>query len=265
MADFSPAQFQATIGKIEAGMSDFSNYLDKFIPTATDRANDWYIPPQVGDALIWIAKKSLEIGEDMLDWLIDLVKGVFAPIFMFKDAYDWMEVRGAANGVAGELSEQYLVVDDSDWSGSARDAYVKLAKAQATAATRVGSIATKTATYLMACAAAGAVFYLALAVVVVKLVAAAITALAAIGSAIFSWAGAGLILEEAGVNTAIIASAVGTLSAFLVACCTAMINLHGEAVDPDGFPGGKWPQANSSQYSDATVTDGHADWSLKGS
>jgi hypothetical protein len=116
---------------------------------------------------------------------------------------------------------------------------------------------------MLTCAAAGAAFYVTLAAVLVKLVAASITALTALGSAVFSWAGAAIILEEAGVNTAIIWTAIGTLSAFLTANVTAMVTLHGDAVDPTNFPGGVWPRSNTSQYSDATVKDGDADWSLK--
>jgi hypothetical protein len=43
---------------------------------------------------------------------------------------------------------------------------------------------------------------------------------------------------------------------------TVMVNLHGQAVDVTDFPGGHWPASNTSNYSDATVTDGDADWSL---
>ena len=42
-----------------------------------------------------------------------------------------------------------------------------------------------------------------------------------------------------------------------------MVMLHGEAVDPNGFPNGIWPMSNTEQYRDATVKDGDADWSLK--
>jgi hypothetical protein len=80
---------------------------------------------------------------------------------------------------------------------------------------------------------------------------------------VYSWAGAAIVLEEAGVNTAVMITAVSTLAAFLGAQATAMITLHGDAVDPSGFPGGTWPTSNTAQYSDATVTDDDADWSLK--
>lgn len=264
MTTFSVAQFQSTIGEINTGMTKFSTNLNKLVPTAQATANRWYIPPHIAKAIVWVAEKSVEVGTAILNWFKDLIKGALAPIFMFQDAWEWMDIRGKANLVAGNLTEQNLVVDDSDWSGKARDAYLKAVSAQSNAATRVGSIAGSTSNHLLACAAAGAAFYVTLAVVLVKLIAATVTAIAAFGSAVFSWAGVLIILEEAGVNTAIIGTALATLTAFVTATVTTMVNLHGEAVDPAGFPGGKWPKANSSQYNDATVKDGDADWSLKG-
>jgi hypothetical protein len=42
-----------------------------------------------------------------------------------------------------------------------------------------------------------------------------------------------------------------------------MVVLHGEAIDASTFPAGHWPNATPAQFSDATVTDGDADWSLQ--
>ncbi|MGC4749923.1 hypothetical protein ACLQ28_30315 [Micromonospora sp. DT201] len=64
------------------------------------------------------------------------------------------------------------------------------------------------------------------------------------------------------VSQAIIA-AVGALVAVLGAQASQMVVLHGEAIDVSAFPGGKWPNATPSQFSDATVKDGDADWSLQ--
>lgn len=260
--DFSKAQFESLLADISAGMDDLSLRLDQIEPAAIAAADRWYIPAGVADSIIWLGRETVEVGRKVLNFLKDLLKGATAPIFMFMDAWDWMDVRGSASGIASALTEQHLVVDNSDWSGKARDAYVSSVASHREAATRISSIASSTSGHLLACAAAGAAFYTTLAVVLAKLIAAAIEAIAAFGSAVFSWAGAAIVLEEAGVNTAIIATAITTLSAFLAAQATSMVNLHGEAVDNSAFPGGKWPSPNSSTYSDATVKDGDADWSL---
>lgn len=260
--DFSKAQFESLLIDIRSGLDDLGSCLDQVEPAATAAAGRWYVPPGLADAIIWLGKKTVEVGEKILDFLKDLLKGATAPIFMFMDAWEWMDVRGSASGIASALTEQHLVVDDSDWSGKARDAYVNSVAGHREAATRISSIASSTSGHLLACATAGAAFYTTLAIVLAKLIAATIAAIAAFGSAVFSWAGAAIVLEEAGVNTAIIAAAITTLSAFLAAQAASMINLHGEAVDRSAFPGGKWPAPNSSTFSDATVTDGDADWSL---
>lgn len=116
---------------------------------------------------------------------------------------------------------------------------------------------------LLGDALAGLAFYTVLAGVLVKLILATATAVAAFGSAVFSPAGTALLLEEAGVNTAVITTAVAALGGFLAAQATAMITLHGDAIDPSAFPGGTWPKANSGQYDNASVKDGDADWSLQ--
>jgi hypothetical protein len=43
-----------------------------------------------------------------------------------------------------------------------------------------------------------------------------------------------------------------------------MVGLHGLAVDRTSFPNGAWPAPDTETYADATVTDGDADWSLRG-
>jgi hypothetical protein len=238
---FSTVQFEATLADIESGMATFSANLDKIPPAARAATDHWFVTDAAAEAMTWLADKTVEIGKDILNWFIDLLKGAAAPIYMAVDAWKWMDIRADANLAATNLSDQNLSIDDSDWSGKARDAYGTAAAAQAAAASRIGSIATSTSANLLACAIAGAAFC----------------------SVAFSWAGAALMLEEAGVNTAIIATAVATVTGFIGAQVTAMIMLHGDAVDPASFPNGVWPTSNTPQYSDATVKDGDADWSLK--
>ncbi|HEX5201596.1 hypothetical protein ACFQS1_25525 [Paractinoplanes rhizophilus] len=251
------------IREIETGITTFQGQLAQVIPAANSATSHWYVPPPVAQGFRWIAEKTVEVGQAILDWILDLLKGAAAPIFMFIDSWKWMDIKGATNGVATDLTAQNLVVDDSDWSGKARDAYLAAANAQSTAAARIGSIAGNTSLNLLACAGAGLAFYIVLAGVLAKLIAALAVSIAAMGSGIFSGPGIALFLEEAGVNTAIIVTAVSTLSAFVAAQVTAMITLHGDAVDPTAFPKGAWPKANTGEYGDASVRDGDADWSLK--
>jgi hypothetical protein len=260
--EFSKAQFEAVIQEITTGMEDFRKNIDQVLPTAAAAMNRGYVPGNVRATMMWLARETVEVGRDLLDLFADLLKGAIAPVYMFADAWDWMDIRGAATTVSSGLDEHKLAVDDSDWSGRAHSAYARVAAAQSQAAGRIGSIAGSTSTHLLACAVAGTGFYVTLAAVLVKLIAASVAALAAFGSGVFSPAGAAIVLEEAGLNTAIITGALVTLTGFLAAQATSMVNLHGEAVDSTSFPGGMWPASNASTFSDATVVDGDADWSL---
>ena len=260
---FSQAQYEAVIREIEAGLKTFEGQLAQVIPTANSATSHWYVPPPVAQAFKWIAEETVKVGQAILDWFLDLLKGAVAPIFMFVDAWRWQDIKGKLNAISTDLTTQNLVVDESDWSGRARDNYLAAATAQSTSAARVGSIAGSTSGNLLICAGAGLAFYIVLAGVLAKLIAALAVSIAGMGSGIFTAPGIALFLEEAGVNTAIIVTAVSTLAAFLAAQANAMITLHGDAVDPTSFPNGVWPKSNTSQYSDATVKDDDADWSLK--
>ncbi|MGW4944496.1 hypothetical protein ACWEOZ_23225 [Actinoplanes sp. NPDC004185] len=260
---FSQAQYEAVIREIESGLKTFEGQLAQVIPAANSATGRWYVPPPVAQGFKWIAEKTVEVGKAILNWFLDLMKGAVAPIFMFIDSWRWQDIKGEANGVAAELTTQNLVADESDWSGKARDAYLAAAGAQSTAAARVGTIAGSTSLALLGVATAGLGFYIVLAGVLAKLIAALAVSIAGMSSGIFTAPGIALFLEEAGVNTGIILAAVGTLGAFVSAQAAAMISLHGDAVDPTSFPNGVWPKPNTNQYSDATVKDGDADWSLK--
>src|SRR4051794_7805008 len=133
---FSTAQFEATLAEIESGMATFAANLDK-IPPAAQRATDqWFITDAAAEAMTWLATKTVEIGKDILNWFIDLLKGAVAPIYMAIDAWQWMNIRGEANLVGTNLSAQNLSIDNSEWSGSARDAYGTAVGAQSAAASR---------------------------------------------------------------------------------------------------------------------------------
>jgi hypothetical protein len=259
---FSIAQYEAAIDKLDTGLVDLSGKLQQIPPTATAAVNHWYIPGFVKDAIIWLANKMVELGTWILNKIVELLKGAIAPILMFKYAWDWQDIRSTATGVVGDLKPEALSVD-MHWKGDAADAYVRVIKPQSDAAARVGTISDKTATALTVCAVAALAFYIALGVILVKFIAATVTAIVAFGSAVFSWAGAALIVEEAAVNSGLIIAAVTTLTAVLGTQASQMTVLHGEATDGSAFPGRQWPNATTANFSDATVTDGDADWSLQ--
>ncbi len=258
---FSTAQYEAVIDKLASGTQELSAKLKEVGPTAEAAANRWYIPAAVAADIITLADRLVELGSWILDKITELLKGAAAPIYLYMDSWKWGDVRALATGVAGQLKPEILT--SQHWQGRAADAYTRTITPQGDAATRIGVIADKTATSLTVCAVAALAFYVALGVIVVKFIMALIAAIAAFGTAVFSWAGAALIVEEAGVNTGMIIAAVTTLTAVLGAQASQMSVLHGEAGDASAFPGGHWPDPTSGRFSDATVTDADADWSFK--
>ncbi|MEJ3750052.1 hypothetical protein WEI85_43170 [Actinomycetes bacterium KLBMP 9797] len=261
----SLAQYEAAVDKLVAGTHDLANELQQVAPAAEAATNHWYVNPFLAAKIIELANKMVELGTKILEKIAELLKGAVAPIYMTTNSMDWMEIKGLATGVAGRLKPEGLTVD-FHWKGAGSDAYVKQIRPQADAAARIGTMADKTAMSLIVCAGAALAFYLALGVIVVKFIAALVAAIAAFGTAVLSWAGAALIVEEAGVNTALILSAVGALLAVLGAQAKEMVTLRGEANDGTAFtgPGGTWPNAATANFSDATVKDGDADWSVEG-
>jgi len=260
---FSEAQFHAAADKIDSGLSDLSGKIGQIRPTAESAVDHWYIPGFVADAVLWLADKAISLAKAIWDKITELLKGVAAPVYFFQYAFDWEDIRGLATGVSSELNPAVLPAG-KHWKGAAADAYSKIVPQQASAATRIGTIADKTAVALGICAAAGLAFYLALGIILVKFIVAMVGVIVALGSIAFSWAGVALAVEEAGVNTGLIIAAVTTLTAVLGAQAQQIATLHGEAVDASTFPGGRWPDPTTGSYNDGSVKDGTAHWSYAG-
>ncbi|EME97471.1 hypothetical protein J7W19_13445 [Streptomyces mobaraensis NBRC 13819 = DSM 40847] len=242
---FNAAQYTATIDKLNSGLTNLTTKLNQVGPKAESTANKWYVPEVIGKALIWCANKLIELGKWILNKIGELLKGAAVPVTAFKDAYTWQhDVRGHATDVAGNVAADALRAP-KQWKGDGATAYTAAVKLQPTAATQIATSADKIATALTLCAVAGLAFYVALGVILVKFIAAIIAAIAALGSVVFSAAGAAIIVEEAGVNTALIITAVTTLVAALGAQAQQMTAVEGEAKDNRAFPGGQWPVATA--------------------
>lgn len=260
---FSETQFQAVVDKMNSGLSDLSHKIGKIRPTGESAVDHWYIPDSVADAVLWLADKAISLAKTIWGKIVELLKGVAAPVYFFAYAFDWEDIRGLASGVSGELTPAVLPAGKR-WKGAAADAYFKIIPLQGNAVARIGTIADKTAVALGICAAAGLAFYVALGIILVKFIVAIGGVIAALGSVVFSWAGVALAVEEAEVDTGLIIAAVATLTAVLGSQAQQMVALPGEAVDNSAFPGGHWPDPTTGSYNDSSVRDGTASWSYAG-
>lgn len=248
---FSEAQYTATVNQVQSKHTELGNLIGQVAPAANSVVGAWYIPGPIKDAIIWCAEKLIEIATAIWNKIVECLKGLAMPIWMFKYAWDWQDIRGDASTVSGSVKLDALPAN-ARWTGPAASAYDRAVPPQSTAAAQVASIASTTATALTVCAAAGLAFYVAIGIILVKFIVAMVAAIAALGSVVFSWAGAALIVEEAGVNTGLIIAAVSALTAALGAQAAQMSTLSGAAQDNSSFPGGQWPNPTTAgNYGDA--------------
>jgi hypothetical protein len=237
---FSIAQYSAATDKVSRGNKTLADKTDELVSSANNFMGVWYIPGFIKDAVKWLVEKIVAAAKWVWHEVVELFKGVAAPIYMFKYAWDWEDIKGRASTVAGELTVANVGVS-SQWSGSAASAYAGSIAPQNAAATEVGNIANGTALSLTGCAAAGLAFYIALGVIVFQCVAGLVTAIAVLGTGLFAPGGLAIVLQEITITPAMIWAAVGALSALLAAEASQMVTLHGSAVDNSSFPGGHWP------------------------
>jgi hypothetical protein len=259
---FDLAQYEATIDRLDKGAADLTR-LVRQLPGATAAVTGrWYMTDEMSAALTQISNTLTSLGADLLAKIQEFFRGAVAPIRFFFIANDWDDVRGLATGIAGDLQPVALSVDYY-WQGAAADAYKAVIPTQSAAATRIGTMADKTQTALTWSAAAGCAFYLGLLVVLIQFIIAFMGVLAALGSVVFSWAGIALAIGEAGIGLGEVAALAGLLAAALTTQGIQLSNLHGEADDASAFPGHHWPSAVADRYTDATVADGNARWSVE--
>lgn len=248
MVAFSNAQFQETVNKLNNGMDQLSNKIAEVPPAANAAMDHWYIPGFIKDAIRWLAEKITELATWIWNKIKEVLAGIAAPVSFFSYAFDWQDIRGIASGVTGRLKPEAMAATRS-WTSPAGATYGKIIKPQGDAANKISTISDKTATALQICAGIGLTFYVAIAVILLKFIAAMVTAIAAFGSGVFSWAGAALVVEEAGVNSGLIWAAIGALTAALGTQAQQLVGLHGEAIDNSTFPGGHWPDPITGAYS----------------
>lgn len=261
-ADFGEAQYAAVVDALHAGLADLTGRLDGVATAARAAAARPFVAPPLAAAIVDAGDRIVAAIGAVLDMIVDAMRGVAAPLLLLSDGLEWLEVKALATRVQGVLRVDQLPVADH-WKGYAADRYAVAVRGQSEAAGRVGAIADRAAAVLITCAAAGLAFYTALGVVVVKLIAAAVAATAALGSVVFSWAGVLLVLEEAGVNGVVVLGLVTGLATLLGVQVTQLGALTGELADNGVFHEGHWPSATTTAYADATVTDGDAEWSFE--
>jgi hypothetical protein len=255
---FDRAHQQQTVEALATGVEDLRTRIGG-LPGALDGLA---LPAGAArDALAWCVEQLVDIGTAMLDVFAEVLRGAGAPLRFLDTAARWDEVRGGATGVVGALNPALLPATGA-WYGDAAAAYLRASKPQIDAAARLGVVADKVSTALLQVALGGVAFYISVELILGQLLAALGAALVAFASGVLAPVGIGLCVEEAAVTPGLLATAVTSLVTSLGVQVSHFVALHGEALDRSAFPAGRWPDATTGRFADATVTDGDADWSL---
>ncbi|QKT06979.1 hypothetical protein HUN08_07065 [Gordonia sp. X0973] len=214
------------------------------------------------DAIISAGKWALETAQKLLDKILEYLRGCWAPVYFIKASHGWGHIQISANNLNAGITSPKLAL--GSWQGSAADNYRGATGKQAPAAARVASMSGSLRTALSSAGGAGIAFY-------IGVTAATISFLVELGAELGA---AETVIGAIPAAAAAVASSVKGIIILLglAAAITNMINtqssnissLNVEGDSANGFEDGKWPKATTSgDFSDATVLDGDADWSVK--
>lgn len=267
MSTFSLTEFQTCEKGLSDGLQTLGlklNLLDQAI--VGFKGSPW-IPDVLEEPIKEAGRAIWDALKKVYETIKDLVASIWAPVTLYQRSTDWTDLRSVSSAVEADLTPEALSTDTL-WYGSAAEAYRKVIPLQQSATSWVSTAEDTLSSSLLSTAAAGLVFYLALAALLVKLIAAAVAAIAAFGSAVFSWAGLLIILEEVGVDSLTVMILVAELTSYIAGEWTGKSGISSVTSDNSSFPGASngerlWPRGATESYSDATVTDGTASWSIE--
>ena len=260
---FNLAQYEATVRRLDSGLVELSRLVDRIPAAATAAAGRWYMTAPMSRSLVQLSSMLAGVGAYAVNQVRDLMKGAAAPVLLISDVGTWGDVRGVATTFVGELQPAALSVD-YHWKGRAAEAYKAVIPAHTAAAARIGVMADKTQFALGWSVSAALAFYAGLLVVVIQLIVAFVGVLATPRDRRVLLGGPGPSRQESqrGMRSKSVRSVV-LLATAIGTQVVQLGNLHSEAADASAFPGGHWPGSLTDRYSDATVTDGDAEWSIE--
>lgn len=259
--DFDAAAHDRAVDMIRARLAEIPTRVTAVRAAASAAANQPLVPGPIATAMLDVAAQIGTVATEIVDKIVELLEGVAAPVMLFGYAGAWTDIIGRASDVQGRLKVDQLPVR-AHWKGLACDRYVAAVASQSGAAGRVAGMAGAVPLALGACAAAGLAFYVVVGVILVKVIEGLVVSVAAFASEAFSWAGVLLGLGAVEIGASLLIAAVTTLVALLGAQAVQLNNMRAGLLDHSQFPGGHWPRSVVDTYTDATVTDGDAKWSV---
>ncbi|MFD3706887.1 hypothetical protein ACFWUP_27430 [Nocardia sp. NPDC058658] len=267
---FDVATYQAVMKELEKYLTKLRNSISIEIPDALEVAKNLpfisLIPGQI-QLLEWCATLMVDVCEWLLEKLLEILKGMLAPYYMYMRSRDWNDVRATVTSVQSTVDPNNLAAVRL-WKGTAQQSYMRTATTQSAAAGKIGEVADKTKTALLQSAAAGLVFYIAIALVVQKFLSALALDIGLMAAGFTAAGGVADFLKTTGLTTAQITAAVAALGVIIGQQGTALSDLEGLKSDNGTFPDGAdgkpvWPDSLASTFSDASVDgDGESKWRL---
>ncbi|MEV0355818.1 hypothetical protein AB0H71_07085 [Nocardia sp. NPDC050697] len=217
---------------------------------------------RIGDEIIEIGNDFADAISRLWDKFVEAIEGVGAPVAFISTSYDWVDVAKSMNTVASDLEDTAVKVGGY-WQGAAAESYSDAIAPQRIAAARMGSIAAAIRSATLTLGVAGVTFYTSLLsiviAVIVEAVAECLTAGTGVGAIPAGIAGLITAAKFAGLVTASISGIFTIIQSTMGQVQAVQLELD----NSQGFPLGHWPATGAADYTDATVLDGDADWSVK--
>ncbi|MGW0248010.1 hypothetical protein ACWDYH_15390 [Nocardia goodfellowii] len=271
MTQFDMASYESVIKEIEDFLKTIDDKIKIDVPNARDDALDLTvvkITPGLKSLVKTCANKMSEILKWLWDKIVEIGKGIRAPIDMWNRSREWNEVNGTASSVSSTIDVNNLTATRI-WKGAAALSYQKTATSQSAATKTIGDIADKIKTALEYSAGAAFAFYVAVTIIVGKFLIALVSEIMAMASGIGAGAGLAGVVATSGITSAELWAAVGLLVTVMGTQVKAMIDAEATLNMNSGFTreGEKvnWPASQAATFSDASVDgDNESKWRLNG-
>lgn len=243
--NFSAAQYEAVMQKIDAGMRDLPKKQQSFASKVDELLDSWWVTEEVGRAIKLAAEKILNGITWIADKVWEILRGAAAPLTMFYYANDWQgKIRARATSVAGETDPKGLKAP-LEWEGKAADRYRQSTWRQSGAASQLGKVADTVGQALTYSAVAGLAFYVSIGAIIGKTIAVLAAASAATATGVGAPVGLLAALTDVLSDATYLVAAISALAALLGTQAQQLNNLKGEVRDGAAFKGGHWPKGTA--------------------
>lgn len=262
--DLSTAQMQQVSKDLIDKVEELAGLPSEIRSTFNDTANSVIVRYVLrnGDEIIELGNKFADAISDLWEKFIESLKGIAAPAFFISTSFDWASFAAKANKMASELEDTAVKVD-SYWQGTAASAYGAAIAPQGKAMARVGTVANAARSSMITVGTAGVAFYASLLGIVISVVIEATMEVLGAGTGIGAIPAGIAGLITAAKFAAFVTAAITGFVSILNSELTQAQALQAELDNSQGFPSGHWPATGAAGFSDATVKDGDADWSVK--